>query len=144
MALKNNCIFIGRTGQDPTIREFQDGNKVGNVSLAVDNSYINRHSGERIERTIWITLIIPNFLCDAFKKHIPKGSKIGVETSYEVRQWQNKEGHNRYSHEFHVKSVEFLDIKKHDNQNREAELPAPETYSEDSYDGAKLDDDLPF
>lgn len=145
MAVRNHCIFIGRTGQDVDIKTFPDGNQIGSVSLAVDDSYKGK-DGNKVEQTVWTNLVIPNHLCTLFEKYVPKGTKIAVETSYKTRTYQTKDGTNRWIHEFIVKGVEFLESKRQENNNAQAQ-PAqqsqqptqkqPELPVEDN-------DDLPF
>tara|TARA_R110002020_G_scaffold194362_1_gene395191 strand:+ start:361 stop:747 length:387 start_codon:yes stop_codon:yes gene_type:complete len=111
MALRNKCIFIGRTGNDIKVTNFENGNSIGNVSLAVDDSYTNKSTGEKIERTVWVNLVLRGKLVDVFLNYVKKGVKIAVETSYSTREWQNEQGEKRYAHEFNVLGFEFMQSK---------------------------------
>lgn len=96
----NKVILIGNLGQDPEIRSFQNGGKVANLRLATSETWKDRNSGERKERTEWHTIAIYSEpLVRVAEQFLKKGSKIYVEGQLETRKWQDQQGNDRYSTE---------------------------------------------
>lgn len=96
----NKVILIGNLGRDPEVRQTQSGDKVVNLSLATSESWRDRASGERRERTEWHRVVIfnPN-LCDVAERFLTKGSKIYVEGQLQTRKWTDQSGQEKYSTE---------------------------------------------
>ena len=96
----NKVILIGNLGQDPEIRSFQNGGKVANLRIATSETWKDRNSGERRERTEWHTIAIYSEpLVRVAEQYLKKGSKIYVEGQLETRKWQDQQGNDRYSTE---------------------------------------------
>ncbi len=96
----NKVILVGNLGRDPEIRSTQDGTKVANLSLATSETWRDRNSGERRERTEWHRVVIFNDkLCEVAEKYLRKGSKIYIEGQLQTRKWTDKEGQERYTTE---------------------------------------------
>jgi len=96
----NKVILVGNLGRDPEIRSTQDGTRVANLSLATSESWRDKNSGERKERTEWHRVVIFNErLVEIVEKYLRKGSKIYVEGALQTRKWTDKEGQERYSTE---------------------------------------------
>jgi single-strand DNA-binding protein len=96
----NKVILVGNLGRDPEIRSTQDGTKIANLSLATSETWRDRNSGERRERTEWHRVVIFNDkLCEVAEKYLKKGSKIYVEGQLQTRKWTDKDGQDRYSTE---------------------------------------------
>ncbi len=96
----NKVILVGNLGRDPEIRSTQDGTKVANLSLATSETWRDRSSGERRERTEWHRVVIFNDkLCEVAEKYLRKGSKLYIEGQLQTRKWTDKEGQERYSTE---------------------------------------------
>jgi single-strand DNA-binding protein len=96
----NKVILVGNLGRDPEIRSTQDGTKIANLSLATSETWRDRSSGERKERTEWHRVVIFNEkLSEVAEKYLRKGSKIYVEGQLQTRKWTDKEGQERYSTE---------------------------------------------
>ncbi len=96
----NRVQLIGSCGKDPEIRSTQDGNKIVNLSLATSESWTDKQSGERKERTEWHRVVIFNDrLADVAERFIKKGSRIYVEGQIQTRKWQDQSGQDRYSTE---------------------------------------------
>lgn len=96
----NKVILIGNLGRDPEVRQTQAGDKVVNLSLATSESWRDRASGERRERTEWHRVVIfnPN-LCDVAERFLTKGSKIYVEGQLQTRKWTDQSGQEKYTTE---------------------------------------------
>jgi single-strand DNA-binding protein len=96
----NKVILIGNLGRDPEVRSTQDGMKIVQLSLATSESWKDRASGERRERTEWHRVVIFNErLAEVAEQYLRKGSKIYVEGQLQTRKWQDKEGLDRYTTE---------------------------------------------
>ncbi len=96
----NKVILVGNLGRDPEIRRLNSGDPVCNLSLATSESWKDRQSGERKERTEWHRVVIfnPN-LCDVAEKYLKKGSKIYLEGQLQTRKWQDQSGQDKYTTE---------------------------------------------
>ncbi len=96
----NLCQFIGNLGRDPEVRALKDGSKVVNLSLAVSESWKDKSSGERKERTEWVRVVIwDEMLADIAEKYLCKGSKVYLEGSLQTRKWTDQQGVDKYSTE---------------------------------------------
>ncbi|WP_319531916.1 single-stranded DNA-binding protein [uncultured Cohaesibacter sp.] len=96
----NKVILVGNLGADPDIRTTQDGRKIVNLSVATSESWKDRNSGERRERTEWHRVVIFNEgLTRVAENYLRKGSKVYVEGQLQTRKWQDQNGQDRYSTE---------------------------------------------
>jgi single-strand DNA-binding protein len=96
----NKVILVGNLGRDPEIRTMQNGGKVANLALATSETWKDRQSGERRERTEWHRVVIfSEPLVGVAERFLRKGSKIYVEGQLETRKWQDQSGQDRYSTE---------------------------------------------
>jgi single-strand DNA-binding protein len=96
----NKVILIGNLGADPEIRRTQDGRPIANLRVATSESWRDKTTGERREKTEWHRVVIFNEgLCKIVEQYLKKGSKVYLEGALQTRKWQDKEGHDRYSTE---------------------------------------------
>lgn len=96
----NKVILIGNLGRDPEIRTFDNGGKVANLRLATSETWKDKTTGERKERTEWHSVaIFGEGLVRVAEQYLRKGSKIYVEGQLQTRKWQDSEGQDRYSTE---------------------------------------------
>ena len=96
----NKVILVGYLGQDPEVRSFQNGGKIANLRIATSETWKDRNSGERRERTEWHTIAIYSEpLVRVAEQFLKKGSKVYVEGQLETRKWQDQQGNDRYSTE---------------------------------------------
>ena len=96
----NKVILVGNLGADPDIRRTQDGRPICNLSVATSESWKDRNSGERRERTEWHRVVIFNEgLCRVAEQYLRKGSKVYLEGQLQTRKWQDQNGQDRYSTE---------------------------------------------
>jgi single-strand DNA-binding protein len=96
----NKVILIGNLGRDPEIRSFQNGGKVANLRIATSESWKDKNTGERKERTEWHTVAILNDgLVNVVERFLKKGSKVYIEGQLETRKWQDQSGADKYSTE---------------------------------------------
>ena len=96
----NKVILVGNLGADPEIRRTQDGRPIANLRIATSESWRDRGSGERRERTEWHRVVIFNEgLCKIAEQYLRKGSKVYLEGQLQTRKWQDQSGQDRYSTE---------------------------------------------
>ena len=96
----NKVILVGNLGADPEVRSFQNGGKVCNLRIATSESWKDRNSGERQERTEWHTVaIFSEGLVGVAERFLRKGSKVYIEGQLRTRKWQDQSGNDRYSTE---------------------------------------------
>ncbi|MFA6220089.1 MAG: single-stranded DNA-binding protein [Erythrobacter sp.] len=102
----NKVMLIGNLGADPEIRSFQNGGKVANLRIATSETWKDRNTGERQERTEWHTVaIFSEGLVGVVERYLRKGSKVYVEGSLQTRKWQDKDGNDRYSTEVVIRGM---------------------------------------
>ena len=141
MAFGQNKVFlIGRLGADATVNSLTSGGRVANMSVATDESYINKQSGERVDKTEWHRVVtFQNGMVETAEKHARKGRLVQVEGKLQTRKWQDAEGKDRYATEILVVPggrIQFLDKPA----NGSAPAPAAEAPS----GGSDMDDGIPF
>ena len=147
----NRAEVIGRLGADVTINHLASGGRVANLSIATDESYIDRQTGERVDRTEWHRVVtFQNGLVDMFEKHAKKGRLVYVAGKLQTRKWRKDgEDGDRFSTEILLVPggrVQFLDKPAGANgngapaSNGEASPPA----TTGPANPADLDDDIPF
>jgi single-strand DNA-binding protein len=96
----NKVILVGNLGRDPEVRSFQNGGRVCNLSVATSETWKDKQSGERKERTEWHRVAIFNDrLVDVAEKYLKKGAKVYIEGALETRKWTDQSGAERYSTE---------------------------------------------
>ena len=96
----NKVILVGNLGKDPEVRNTQTGSKIVNLTLATSETWNDRASGERKERTEWHRVVIFNErVADVAERFLKKGSKIYVEGSLQTRKWTDQSGQERYTTE---------------------------------------------
>ena len=96
----NKVILVGNLGKDPEIRRTQDGRPIANLSVATSETWRDKATGERKEKTEWHRVVIFNEgLCRIAEQYLKKGSKVYLEGSLQTRKWQDKDGNDKYSTE---------------------------------------------
>lgn len=96
----NKVMLIGNVGKDPEIRRTQDGRPIANLSIATSESWRDKQTGEKKEKTEWHRVVIFNEnLCKVVEQYVKKGSKLFVEGALQTRKWQDQAGVERYSTE---------------------------------------------
>ena len=96
----NKVMLIGNLGADPEIRSFQNGGKVANLRVATTETWKDRNTGERQERTEWHSVaIFSEGLVNVVERYLKKGSKVYIEGKLQTRKWQDQSGNDRYSTE---------------------------------------------
>ncbi len=160
----NKVILLGNLGADPEIRRTQDGRPIANLRVATTDSWRDKATGERRDKTEWHTVVIFNEgLCRVAEQFLKKGAKVYLEGQLQTRKWQDKSGQDRYSTEVVLQGfnsvLTMLDGRPgagsvsaglHDNPpsdydsgpsqapRRQAASQSPGTFNKD------LDDEIPF
>ncbi|WP_421992762.1 single-stranded DNA-binding protein [Qipengyuania sp.] len=102
----NKVMLIGNLGADPEIRSFQNGGRVANLRLATTETWKDRNTGERQERTEWHSVaIFSDGLVGVVERFLRKGSKVYVEGQLQTRKWQDQSGNDRYSTEVVIRGL---------------------------------------
>lgn len=102
----NKVMLIGNLGADPEIRSFQNGGKVANLRIATSETWKDRQTGERKEKTEWHTVaIFTEGLVGVVERYLKKGSKVFVEGKLQTRKWQDQNGQDRYSTEIVIQGL---------------------------------------
>lgn len=96
----NKVILVGNVGNEPEIRTFQNGGRVANLSLATSESWKDKNTGERKDKTEWHRVSVTNEgLIKVIENYVKKGSKLYIEGQLETRKWQDQSGQDKYSTE---------------------------------------------
>lgn len=105
----NKAILIGNLGADPEIRHLQNGISVANFRIATSETFKDRNTGEKREQTEWHNIVAWRGLAEITEKYLKKGSKVYVEGKLRTRQWQDKDGNQRYTTEIQADEMTLLD-----------------------------------
>jgi len=99
----NKVMLIGNLGQDPEVKSFQNGGRIANLRIATSESWKDKNSGERKERTEWHTVVLQSDgLVGVAERFLRKGSKVYIEGQLRTRKWQDQSGNDRYTTEISV------------------------------------------
>ncbi|SEN25777.1 single-stranded DNA-binding protein [Halomonas caseinilytica] len=107
----NKVILIGNLGQDPEVRFTPSGTAVANLNLATTDTWTDRQSGQRQERTEWHRVVMFNKLAEISQQYLRKGSKVYIEGRLQTRKWQDQNGQDRYSTEIVANDMQMLDSR---------------------------------
>ena len=157
----NKVILVGNLGRDPEVRFAQSGSKIVNMSVATSESWKDKQTGERKEKTEWHRVVIFNErLADVAEKYLKKGSKVYLEGALQTRKWTDKEGAEKYTTEVVIDrfrgELTMLDTKGGGGGGMGDEPPPAEPSSEGrgsqgggakgggKKGGGDLDDEIPF
>lgn len=153
----NKVILIGNLGRDPEVRTFQNGGKICNLRIATSQTWKDRNSGERRERTEWHQITIhAEALVRLAEQYLRKGSKICAEGQLETRKWQDQSGQDRYTTEVVLRpyssSLTMLDSKNDGDSSGGSsgysdparQPPDSGGYGSSGGSSPNLDDEIPF
>ena len=141
----NKVILVGHLGQDPEVRAMPSGSSVANLSLATNEQWRDKNTGEQQERTEWHRLALFGRLAEIAGQYLRKGAQVYVEGRLRTRKWQDRDGHDRYSTEIVVNEMQMLGGRSAASQAG-PDRPAPPTESREPASRADMpfDDDIPF
>lgn len=115
----NKAILIGNLGNDPEIKYTAAGAAVANISVATSETWNDKKTGERNEKTEWHRVVFFDRLAEVIGEYLQKGSKIYVEGRIQTRKWETKEGETRYTTEIVGQNMQMLS-GKNENQSKNA------------------------
>lgn len=107
----NKVILIGNLGTDPEVRYMSNGNAVTNFSIATNESWKDKQTGEMQERTEWHKVSLFDKLAQIAAEYLKKGAKVYIEGSIRTKKWQDQNGNDRYSTEIIANNMQMLDSK---------------------------------
>ena len=139
----NKVILVGRVGQDPDVRYTSNQSAVVTLSLATSESWKDKATGEKEERTEWHRCVCFNKLAEIAGQYVKKGTQMYIEGSLRTRKWTDNQGQERYTTEVLANNFQLLDSRQQgqDFQSDQSSAPAPSPSQ-----GAKetFEDDIPF
>ena len=143
----NKAIIIGNLGKDPEIRQTQEGMKIVNFSVATTESWKDKATGEKRDRTEWHRVVIfSNGLGEIAERYLHKGSKVYVEGALRTRKWQGSDGQDRYSTEVVISNFDgtfiMLDGKRSSGGEQYQATSTATTEAPKPKDD--IDDEIPF
>ncbi|MDI9819591.1 MULTISPECIES: single-stranded DNA-binding protein [unclassified Legionella] len=148
----NKVILIGNVGVDPDVRYMPNGNTVTTLSIATSETWKDKQTGDKQERTEWHRVICFNRLGEIAGEYVRKGSKLYIEGSLRTRKWQDQQGQDRYTTEIVANDIQMLDGKSGAGNYENMPSPAGSTQQhqkpqstqapQNAFD--ELDDDIPF
>lgn len=143
MSTINRAIIIGNVGKDPDIRTTQDGREIASLTVATSESWKDKSTGERKEKTDWHNVVIfTEGLVKVCRDYVRKGMKVYIEGKIQTRKWTDDKGQDRYTTEIVLQGVNGTLVMLGDKkQSDEPEYTAKE-YAKAS--GGTLDDSIPF
>jgi single-strand DNA-binding protein len=121
----NKVILVGNVGADPEIRRTQDGRPIANLRIATSESWRDRNSGERREKTEWHTVVVlSEAIAKTVEQYVKKGAKLYVEGALQTRKWQDQSGNDRYSTEIVLNgfgsTLTMLDAQRSNDGDRDS------------------------
>ena len=150
----NKVILVGRLGKDPEVRHTNNGGKIASFSLATSESWNDRASGERKEKTEWHRVVIfSTGLCDIAEKYLRKGSQVYLEGQLQTRKWTGDDGNDRYTTEVVLgqfrSELRMLDSRSNENVGENSLESSNGINDIDGSAGetslaGDLDDEIPF
>ena len=157
----NKAILVGNLGRDPEVRYSPNGQAVANVTLATSESWKDKTSGEKQEKTEWHRVVFFGRLAEIAGEYLKKGAQIYVEGRLQTRKWTDKDGHDRYTTEIVANDMQMLGSRggagAPSNDNFNQDQPADNSASAGAGAGAgagakkstpavagEFDDDIPF
>ena len=152
----NKVILIGNLGRDPEIRSTQDGTRVANLSIATSESWRDKSTGERREKTEWHRVVIFNDrIVDVAEKYLRKGSKVYLEGQLQTRKWTDQSGQEKYTTEVVLQrfrgELTMLDGRPgaeagggYSEPSHDAPSHGPSGGGRGPSSGGDLDDEIPF
>lgn len=149
----NKVLLIGNLGRDPEVRHMNDGSKVVQLALATNETWKDKNTGERKDKTEWHRVVIFNDrLADIAERYLKKGSKIFIEGQIQTRKWVDSSSQERYTTEVILGrfrgELTLLDRPNHHDHHDYEEVPHNKEASLNHFPATKsfdeLDDDIPF
>ena len=144
----NKVILVGNVGQDPEIRSTQDGREIANFSLATSESWKDKNTGEKKEKTEWHRVVVfSQGLTSIVKNYVKKGSKLYIEGSLQSRKWTDNQGVEKYTTEVVLQNynstIQMLDSSRNSNNEMGSSNNTQKSRNSD-IQVEEIDDEVPF
>ncbi len=142
----NKAIVVGNLGRDPEVRYSANGNAIANVTIATTDSWKDRQSGERQEKTEWHRVVFFGRLAEIAGEYLKKGSQVYVEGRLQTRKWEDRDGNERYTTEIVAADMQMLGGRGGGGDGQGGSGSASEFAEGNSGGGSSgdFDDDIPF
>lgn len=134
----NKVIILGNLGNDPETKFLPSGTAVTKLSVATSESWKDKQTGQKQERTEWHNVSAFGRLAEIMGEYLKKGSKVYIEGSLRTSKWEGKDGNDRYTTEIIANEMQMLDSKGGDSR------PAQSAASQSVSDADSFDDSIPF
>ncbi len=144
----NKVILVGNLGADPETKYMPSGSALTNLSVATTDSWKDKQTGEKVEKTEWHRVVMFDRLAEIAGEYLKKGSQVYIEGKLQTRKWQDKEGNDRYTTEIRAREMQMLGGRggagmgepsqggyQGSSANKSSAAPQPEP---------AFDDDIPF
>lgn len=142
MASVNKWIGIGNLTKDPEIRYLQSGEAVTNITVACNEQWKDRVTGEKKESVEFVRVVLYRKLAEIVGQYLKKGSAVYVEGRIRTRKWQDKEGQERYTTEIEASEMQMLGGRQQQPEQAVQSKPAIRTTTSGGFDD--MDDDIPY
>ena len=140
----NKAIVVGNLGRDPEVRYSANGNAIANVTIATTDSWKDRQSGERQEKTEWHRVVFFGRLAEIAGEYLKKGSQVYVEGRLQTRKWEDRDGNERYTTEIVAADMQMLGGRGGGGDTQGGSAPDFGETSPGSSSSGDFDDDIPF
>tara|TARA_B100000676_G_scaffold85465_1_gene85611 strand:+ start:5872 stop:6309 length:438 start_codon:yes stop_codon:yes gene_type:complete len=140
----NKAIVVGNLGRDPEVRYSANGNAIANVTIATTDSWKDRQSGERQEKTEWHRVVFFGRLAEIAGEYLKKGSQVYVEGRLQTRKWEDRDGNERYTTEIVAADMQMLGGRGGGGDTQGGSAPDFGEASSGSSPSGDFDDDIPF
>ena len=139
----NKVIVVGNLGADPDSRTMPSGNAVTNISVATSESWNDKETGEKQEKTEWHRVVFFGRLAEIASDYLKKGSQVYVEGKLQTRKWEDKEGNERWTTEIVANQMQMLGERMSQSTTNQGNVTKQNTSSNEFVD-EEFDDDIPF
>ena len=138
----NKVIIVGNLGADPDAKSMPSGNMVANFSVATTESWNDRDTGERQEKTEWHRVVFFGRIAEIADQYLKKGSQVYVEGKLQTRKWEDRDGNERWTTEIVGSQLEMLGDRMSSGSNQSNNMN--QSTSKSNFSDDEFDDDIPF
>jgi single-strand DNA-binding protein len=144
MSSVNKVIIMGRLGQDPELKHTPNGAAVCNMSIATSESWLDKNSNEKKEKTEWHRVVVWGKLAELCNQYLSKGKQAYVEGELQTRSWDDKDGNKRYTTEINARNVVFVGSTNDSNNSSSESNNEPAKDYNIATDANFAADSIPF
>ena len=140
----NKVILIGRLGNDPEIKQMVNGKSVARLSLATSNTWKDKNTGEKKEKTEWHRVVFFGRLAEIADQYLRKGSQVYVEGKLQTRKWEDRDGNERWTTEIVGNQLEMLGDRMSSGSSQSNNMDQSTSKTNSNFSDEEFDDDIPF